>query len=129
MSNLIVTAPEDCNNAPRKRILRDFTVALAEGDTDFVVQHLADGIVWDVIGTNRLEGLDSVKSALDDQGADTGIAELTIENIITHGWTAALNGRISTRSGATTAFCNVYIFAGASKTAKIKQVTTYAITL
>jgi hypothetical protein len=54
------------------------------------------------------------------------ITELRIDHIITHGYTAALHGTMA-YGGKRRWFCDVYVFDGASKHAKIKEMITYAI--
>lgn len=52
---------------------------------------------------------------------------LTLHTVITHGDTAAVDGVIMLENGESYAFCDVYRFRGASKTAKVKEITSYVI--
>jgi hypothetical protein len=47
----------DCDNAPKKRVLRDLAVALAEGDPDGIIVELADDVIWDVVGLDEIHGV------------------------------------------------------------------------
>lgn len=55
------------------------------------------------------------------------VAEIRIANVITHGDTGAVNGRMKVKDGNVYAFCNVYKFKGHSKGAKVREITSYNI--
>lgn len=124
-----VICAEDCGNAPRKAILRDLQAAWARGDVDEVADWVRDDIVYDVVGTERIVGKEAFRAKVASGHDDESIQELHIHNIITHGWIAALNGTVTTVSGRQVGFCNVFVFAGAAKTAKIKEITSYVLPL
>lgn len=120
--------PEDCGNAPRKQQLRDLTIALAKGEADQAKEFLSDQVVWEVVGEHRIVGPDTVCKAFGELAA-RGLAELRIHNIVTHGYIAALNATLTMHDGARVEYCDVYVFSGASKTAKVKEVRSYRIPL
>lgn len=124
-----VICKDDCGNAPRKALLRDLQTAWVRGEMDVVVEHVRDDIVFDVVGHERIVGKEAFRAALAGMAGGTSATELHIHNIITHGWTAALNGTVTLADGRRFGFCDVYIFAGAAKTAKIKEITSYVRTL
>lgn len=120
-----VEAPTDCANSPRKMMLRDFNVALASGDVEGVVSHVADAIEWRLVGDQQVSGKPAFEKAL--QGSNMKVARLTINNIITHGRTAAVDGELELANGFQLAFCDIYKFTGAGPKAKIKEITAYVI--
>lgn len=122
---LKIVCIEDCGNAPRKKILLDFIVAYAKGDLDAILEQVADTISWNRVGDKEIQGKDRLIEVL-TQMKDFYATELRIENIITHGYTAAMNGIIIFEEKHYS-FCNVYKFNGTSKSAKIKEISTYAI--
>lgn len=117
---------EDCNNAPRKLVLRDITIAWAQGDPGAAVERAADGIVWKRVGEGSVEGKAAFSAAW-AEAAPVDPAELRIHHVITHGTTAAIHATLTTTSGRRLAFCDVYVFTGGSRTAKIKEITSYRI--
>lgn len=119
-----VHCPIDCGNAPRKQVLRDLNIAFAQGDVDAVLDMVRDNIVWNIVGERRIEGIDEMRSALNAM-KEVEAKELHIHHIITHGSEAALHGTITMADGSRWAFCDVYVFAGFSKTAKLKEITSY----
>lgn len=119
--------PEDCGNAPRKTMLRDFTLAAVSGNIDFITKHAAESIVWKIAGSAKFVGLAPFADAMRELHGRQAI-ELEIHHIITHGRTGAVSGTVTYADGGR-AFCDVYEFAGASKTAKIREITSYIIEL
>lgn len=121
-----ITFPEDCGNAPKKQQLRDLMIALIQGSTDAASELMADGVVWEIVGRERLVGIDAV---LKHFGAISGgkPSEFRIHQIITHGKTAALNATLTMNDGMQLEFCDVFEFTGASKTAKVKEVRSYRV--
>lgn len=124
MTTIIVQ--EDCGNAPKKVLLRDLNVAFARGESDFILDHLTDTVIWDYVGGKRVEGKDAVKVALQEAKNDPK-SEMTLLNIITHGSIGSANGTMVLENGRHVAFCHVYAFSSAAKTAKIKAITSYLI--
>jgi hypothetical protein len=127
MSIIRLICPEDCGNAPRKVMLRDFTLAAVRGDTAYMLKHVADSIVWEIAGNRKVVGQASFADAMRELHARPADL-LEIRHIITHGRTAAVSGVVKYGSGSR-AFCDVYEFAGSAKTAGIKSITSYIIEL
>lgn len=124
--NIIVG--EDCGNAPKKIFLQDLNIAFASGDHDSVLQAVGDGVVWELVGQFRSEGKEAFARAL-EQRAGGPVAELAIDNIITHGRIASANGAITLSDGGRHGFCHVYQFSGHGKNAKITSITSYVVPL
>jgi hypothetical protein len=122
---LKVVCADDCGNAPKKKLLLEFSVAWARGDLHFIAQQIADQILWERVGKETIFGKDAFMQRL-AQSKDCQVSEIVIDQIITHGYTAALNGTAAFGEKRCS-FCNVYLFNSASKHAKIKKITTYAI--
>jgi hypothetical protein len=57
---------------------------------------------------------------------DGKVAELTIQNVVTHGKAGAVNGIRKLTNGKTVGFCDVYEF-GNTKGTLVKEITTYQI--
>ncbi|MFC7340018.1 hypothetical protein [Saccharopolyspora griseoalba] len=122
---VVVRGVPDCGNAPRKVVLRDLVIGLAERDADAVVAPLADDVRWSLVGDVELVGADAVRV----WGAGLPEAdELTFEAVLTHGRMAAVDGSVIAADGAQEDFCHVLHFAGAAKTAEIVRVRSYRST-
>lgn len=124
--DLKLSVPSDCGNAPKKAILRDFHIAFVTKNYNALLEHVADDMTWTIVGDETVQGKEAFMHKLNRLIEDP-ITELVLDNIITHGYTAAANGKMIGPQ-TTFDFCYVYRFAGASKTAKIKTITSYILT-
>jgi ketosteroid isomerase-like protein len=121
-----IICDEDCGNSPRRIFLRDWNSAFAKGEHDFVLEHLTDEVIWDLVGAARVEGKAQV-AELFRTAAREAKTELRLLNIITHGGIGSVNGTVTFEDGQHYAFCHVYTSSSAGKTAKIKEITSYLI--
>src|SRR5215203_2608203 len=120
-----ITVGEDCGNAPKKELLRDFNIAFVKGDVDHLLQNLTDDICWTMVGDRLFEGKEQVAKMV-EQASKTKTTELTINNIITHDNTGAVDGVIKLENDTTYAYCDIYRF-GSAKNVKIKEISSYVI--
>ncbi|WP_370087445.1 nuclear transport factor 2 family protein [Ekhidna sp.] len=114
----------DCSNSSKKEFLKDFNVAFATGNADFIISQVSDDIRWIMYGDKELKGKKDFAKEINimkDYVAD----EVTIHSIVTHGAEAALNGEIK-MGGKSYAFCDMYRFVSAGST-KIKELKSYII--
>lgn len=123
---LAVSHAKDCGNAPKKKLLLDIHIALAEGDMSPLLTQVADNVVWERVGLADIHGKEQLEETLARMQKQPA-THLRIDNIITHGNTASANGVLSFGEQRLH-FCCVYAFGGFSKQAKIKAITSYEIT-
>jgi hypothetical protein len=121
VSEMKVISPKDCGNAPKKRVLNELIIAMAGRDFKGVEPVLAENTHWKIAGGRQLAGKDAVLDWIADCPK---VAVLEILTIITHGRTAAANGRILTEEGVRHEFCHVFLFVSAGKNT-LREVTTY----
>lgn len=124
--DLKIICDEDCGNAPKKELLKEFNIAFAKNDIDLIVEDVTDDVTWNIIGDKRIQGKDDFTVALRQMNHGKAV-ELHISNIITHGKTASTNGILKFSHKKSSAFCDVYVFSSAGKDAKIKEITSYVI--
>ena len=122
-----VECAEDCGNSPKKRLLKEWSVAAARRDADFCAEWVTDDVVWDIAGDRRVRGKEALALAL-RQRHDHEAAALRIENIITHGNAGSVNGTLVLGDRREFAFCDVFRFSSC-KASKIKAITSYVIEL
>jgi len=109
-----------------QELLKKFNEAFASSDTEYLLTQVTDDISWRVLGQAPIEGKAAFEKALREMASDEPL-DLTIENIITHGKTAAVNGAMKSADGSThVGFCDVYVFSG-FKDPKIREMSSYAI--
>ena len=74
-----IVAPVDCDNAPKKQILRDLGIAMAQSNTDEALKFVADDLEWITIGTDEVvSGSDQLAKKLRAASAQP-ISQLTIK--------------------------------------------------
>ena len=119
--------PKGCDNAPRKQIVIDFTVAILKQQNEIIKEYADESIIWYQLKDNKkIEGQSSLITALQDEN-NSIIDYLEIYQVITHGKFASINGVISLASGTKIDFCDVYMFSNAAKPGKIKEIKSYRI--
>lgn len=107
------------------KFLQKINEAFARSDTDFIVKNVTDDIRWTIHGDRSVQGKEEFVQALKEMESGEPY-ELDINNIITHGDSAAVDGTMRTHDSNTYAFCDVYKFRG-FKNPKIKEITSYVI--
>lgn len=114
----------DCDNAPKKEFLKEFNIAFAKGDVDFIINNVSDDIHWIIYGDKEIKGKDEFRiemNIMKDYTAD----ELQIHHILTHGKEASISGEMK-MGNRTYAFCDLYEFTSAGNQ-KIRGMKTYII--
>lgn len=124
--NLKVLCPVDCGNAPKKLLLKQLNIAFAKNDIVFITENITDDFHWNIIGEKLIQGKEDFANTL-KQMPNSKVLELQINNIITHGKTASVDGTIILENKRNYAFCNVYNFTSAGKNSKVKEKTSYVI--
>ena len=118
--------PKGCDNAPRKQIVIDFTVAILQQQNEIIKEYADESIIWHQLKDNKkIEGQRSLISTLQDDNSI--IDSLEIYQVITHGKFASINGVISLANGTKIDFCDVYVFSNASKSGKVKEIKSYRL--
>ena len=107
------------------KFLEKINQAYASGDTEYIIQNVTDDIQWTVHGDFSVSGKKDFIEGMKKM-AGAGSFEIEIENIITHGTSASVNGIMKSGENYTFAFCDVYKFSG-FKNPKIKEISSYVI--
>lgn len=113
-----------CGNAPKMERVIDLTIALASKDSDTAKQHIREDFVWTTVGTHETISFDDLSQQL---SVRPDVAELKIENALSHGNGAMCEGKLFFKDGDILDFCNVVTFVNTAKDALIKKAHTYFI--
>lgn len=105
--------------------LVDFTSAIANGESEFILQSLSNEFVCDIVGKSKTSGKESFIKALIEYNL-WKVKLLTIDTIITHGTEASITGKIKTENNNSFQFCHVFRFKSAGNTT-INSIKTYLI--
>ncbi|MEZ4724579.1 MAG: nuclear transport factor 2 family protein [Candidatus Kapaibacterium sp.] len=120
----IISSP-NCGNSPKMEFLKEFNIAFANGNVEFITESVTDEIVWNIIGDRKIEGKEKFRGELEKMKSEKA-TELIIDQILSHGKEGATNGIMKMQNGKKYAFSDFYKFKGA-KGAKIKSITSYVI--
>ena len=111
------------------KFLRKFNQALASNDLEFIEKSITEDIIWVIVGQKTVKGKENFMNELRAMNGEKGF-EMTIDNIIIHGSSAAVDGTIQTsrksRKPLNYAFCDIYAISG-FKSSKIRKITSYLI--
>lgn len=117
-----IICAEDCGNAPKKLLIKEFITAIACNDHHYVAENLDSDIAWCIVGDKVIQGIDEFLAHFKPHHQ---VIEVHIDNIITHGNTCAANGTVKYENSSIS-FCHIYRFSG-FKNVKIKEITSYHI--
>ncbi|PIC63745.1 hypothetical protein CSV79_10425 [Sporosarcina sp. P13] len=116
--------PKGSDNAPRKQLVIDFTVAILKQQLEIITDYAAESIIWYQLQENKkVEGLCSVLASVQDE--TNTIECLEIYQVLTHGKFASINGVISLGPNTIIDFCDVYTFSNAARSGKVKEIKSY----
>jgi hypothetical protein len=113
-TDLALSIPVDCNNAPKKQVIRDFNIAFAQGDVASVLSFLTEEVEWDIVGTKVLQGKGAVEAELNHM-AETSFQSLSLDIVLTHGKFGSVVGALTTVDGDVYRFSDTYEFVSADK--------------
>jgi hypothetical protein len=120
----IVSSP-NCGNSPKMEFLKEFNIAFANGNVEFIIESVTDEIIWNIIGDRKIEGKEKFSEELEKMKSEKA-TEIIIDQIVSHGKEGASNGIMKMQNGKKYAFSDFYKFKGV-KGEKIKSITTYVI--
>lgn len=120
-----ITSSPDCGNSPKMAFLKEFNIAFAKEDVEFLIKSVTDEIVWNIIGDKKITGKQNFADELKNMKVNK-ITELALDQILSHGKEGAVNGIIKMHNEKRYAFSDFYQFNGAKGT-KIKSITSYVI--
>jgi len=107
-------------------LLRDFTLAFAQGNEEFIISNMADNIHWEMVGEKVIEGKEAA-TAMVKESLDGSITELVLDYVFTHGRAGCVQGLMTFNTGKTFSFCDVYEFSSLGRDAKIKNIISYVV--
>lgn len=126
MTQARIVVDDDCDNAPKRALLRDLLIAWAHGDWDVVRSLLAEDLAWEIVGEAMVQGREGmIERASASDPAE--LAEVVIDRILSHGKLGAIEGTISLRNGERLGYCHVVTFASNAKTAPVKQMRSFVM--
>ena len=120
-----VILSEDCGNSPKNVFVQEITIALAKGDSKFILESMTEDAHWNILGHQHIQEKEPLVEVLKLSKLGK-VTQLTIQHVATHGKAGAVNGIKELADGKTFGFCDVYEF-GNSKGTLVREITTYQI--
>jgi len=90
-----ISIPKDCDNAPKKRIIKDFVVSIFQHHWQEAEQIIEPDFKFIRVGKDIIEEKEALKKHFSEVPE---IKELMIEEILTHGKFGACNGAIKLKN-------------------------------
>jgi hypothetical protein len=110
----IVSSP-NCGNSPKMEFLKEFNIAFANGNVEFIIESVTDEIIWNIIGDRKIEGKEKFSEELEKMKSEKA-TEIIIDQIVSHGKEGASNGIMKMQNGKKYAFSDFYKFKGVKGT-------------
>ena len=104
----IVSSP-NCGNSPKMEFLKEFNIAFAKGNIEYITESVADEIDWNIIGDRKIEGKEKFIKELEKMKSEKA-TELIIDQILSHGKEGVTNGIMKMQTGKKYAFSDFYKF-------------------
>ncbi|MBA3926981.1 DNA-binding protein [Listeria rustica] len=115
----------DCDNAPKKRIIRDYLVASASGDRALLESVLEESFVWTVPGEFQIKGRDEFIAELIANLQAVNILE--VQSLISHGKEGSAHGTVTNKKGKHVYFSDIFTFQSNKPDAKISKLTSFVV--
>ena len=120
----IISSP-NCGNSPKMKFIKEFNIAFAKGNLEFLMENITDDIVWNIIGNKKIEGKEKFTEELKKMKSEK-VIELIIDQTLSHGKEGASNGVMKMKNGKKYAFSDFYVFKN-TKSTDLKLITSYVI--
>lgn len=115
----------NCDNAPKKRIIRDYLIASASGDRTALENVLEASFVWTVPGEFQIKGRDEFITEL--IGNLQEISTLEVQSLLSHGKEGSAHGTVTNKKGKHVYFSDIFTFQSNKPDAKISQLTSFVV--
>lgn len=109
----------------RQLFLEELNQAFANGNSQFMLDHVTDDFEWRIVGMDVISGKEAYSEALKDMMFPDPI-NFKINSIITHGREASVSGVMYLGENHYIEFCDVMKFKSAGSNL-ISRMTSYAI--
>ncbi|WP_152655499.1 DNA-directed RNA polymerase subunit alpha C-terminal domain-containing protein [Oceanobacillus sp. CFH 90083] len=112
-----------CDNAPKRRFIRDFITGRAAGKEEILKDVITDDVTWHIINKEEIHGFSNFCEKVST--ADYNISSVEIDRNLTHGKEGASHTTMTLNNGRQIHIADFFEFVSNKKDAKIKKITTY----
>ncbi len=121
-----VNVEPDCGNAPKKEFVRDWLIAMANGDAAVMEAAMDEDVQWEIVGESTRSGVGAVVDAAVCV-AERAPSVFTIRHLLSHGKQVAAEGSVGYPDGERHRFAHIVTFSGHGKSARISEIVTYRL--
>lgn len=114
-----------CDNAPKRRIIRDYLIVWWMKDANQLKNFVTENVVLNKIGSEKVRGIEALINNYPP--IEEVVMSLEIKEILTHGKEAAAHGTVTFKSGQQVHFSEFYTFDSHKKEARINFITNYTL--
>ncbi|MBC1793042.1 nuclear transport factor 2 family protein [Listeria booriae] len=115
----------ECDNAPKKRMIRDYLIASATANQADLEAVLEADFVWTVPGEFQIEGRQEFIEELAAHAQP--ISTLEIQSLLTHAKGGSAHGTVTDKRGKKVYFSDIFVFRSSRKDAKISGLTSFVV--
>ncbi|GAB2558905.1 DNA-directed RNA polymerase subunit alpha C-terminal domain-containing protein [Gracilibacillus alcaliphilus] len=112
-----------CDNAPKRRMIRDFIIGRAARKEEILTDVLTEDVIWRVINKDETHGFRNFCQKI--AKADYHLSSIEIAINLTHGKEGAVHTIVTLNDGRQIYSADFFEFVSNKKDAKIKRITTY----
>ncbi|MDA9472466.1 helix-hairpin-helix domain-containing protein [Enterococcus sp. 5H] len=124
-TDFAIICPFKCDNAPKRRIIRDYLIASASANQSALETLISDSLEWIVSGDCQTIDKATFLTLICENRQD--ISSLEIHSILTHRKEGSAHGTITTKKGDKIYFSDIFRFTTNPKDPKINQITSFII--
>lgn len=124
-TNFLVIGDLKCDNAPKRRVIRDYLILLWMEDKNQLLEVVEEDVSLNCINIEPVQGLDAVMSLV--YLSKQPLIALVITKILSHGKEGSAHGIAIFNTGIQVHFAEFYTFENNKKDARIKSITRYII--
>lgn len=114
-----------CDNAPKRRVIRDFIIARTAVNKSQLKELITEDFEYETVNGKTVQGVEEFIDSM-TTGEPT-ISSLVIETNLSHGKAGASDSVITLNSGSRIHTADFYTFENHKKDAKLKAVKSYII--
>ncbi|TJY62787.1 hypothetical protein FAZ19_19405 [Sphingobacterium alkalisoli] len=117
-----INVPKDCDNAPKRKIIRDFIIAWFKKEWSDIENIIEDEFQFRIVGKQTVENKKDLQKYLQN-GVE--VTTLTIDEVLSHGKFGACNGSVELNK-QTIDFAYFFSFKSAGKNT-VTKISEYKI--
>ena len=89
---LKITRHVNLDGSPKRQFVDALVLGLIKGDINFVLDNVADDVIWKVVGKAAIRGKNKLVEVLQQPWQDSEVIEIIIESVMVDDFSGAVNG-------------------------------------